>query len=47
MDKEVVLHIHNGVLLSYKKKNAFDVLYAYIKNALYAYNAYIWNLERQ
>ena len=24
MDKEVVLHIHNGILLSYKKKNAFE-----------------------
>ena len=23
MDKEVVIHIHNGILLSYKK-NAFD-----------------------
>ena len=24
MDKEVVVHIHNGILLSYKKKNAFE-----------------------
>ena len=24
MDKKVVVHIHNGILLSYKKKNAFE-----------------------
>ena len=24
MDKEVVVHIHNGMLLSYKKMNAFE-----------------------
>ena len=24
MDKEVVVHIHNGILLSYKKKNASE-----------------------
>ena len=24
MDKEAVVHIHNGILLSYKKKNAFE-----------------------
>ena len=24
MDKKAVVHIHNGVLLSYKKKNAFE-----------------------
>ena len=24
MDKEAVVHIHNGILLSYEKKNAFE-----------------------
>ena len=24
MDKKAVLHIHNGILLSYKKKNTFE-----------------------
>ena len=24
MDKEVVVHIHNGILLSYEKNNAFE-----------------------
>ena len=24
MNKEVVVHIHNGILFSYKKKNAFE-----------------------
>ena len=24
MDNEVVVYIHNGILLSYKKKNAFE-----------------------
>ena len=24
MDKKVVVHIHNGILLSYKKKNTFE-----------------------
>ena len=24
MDKEVVVHINNGILLSYKKKNIFE-----------------------
>ena len=24
MGKEVVVHIHNGILLSYKKKNTFE-----------------------
>ena len=23
MDKKVVVHVHNGILLSYKKRNAF------------------------
>ena len=26
MNKEVVVHLHNGILLSYKKKNAFESL---------------------
>ena len=24
MDKKVIVHIHDGILLSYKKKNAFE-----------------------
>ena len=24
MDKEAVVHVHSGILLSYKKKNAFE-----------------------
>ena len=32
MDKEVVVHKHNGILLSYKKKNAFEsVLMGWMK----------------
>ena len=32
MDKEAVVHIHNGILLSYKKKNAFEsVLIKWVK----------------
>ena len=32
MDKKVVVHIHNGILLSYKKKNVFrSVLMRWVK----------------
>ena len=57
MDKEAVVHIHDGILLSYKKEciwvsfNQVDEPRAYhtewSKSEEKEYiNAYIWNLQR-
>ena len=58
MDKEVVVHIHNGILLSYKKEhilvssNEVDEPRTYYtelsesEKQLSYTNTYIWNLER-
>ena len=59
MDMEVVVYIHNGILLSYNK-NAFEsVLMSWMKLESITHSevsqkekhqyiiAYIWNLERQ
>ena len=32
MDKEVVVYIHNGILLSHKKRNAFESILMRWKN---------------
>ena len=58
MDKKVVVHIHNGIFLSYKKKAFESVLMSWMKlepiiqsevsqkEKHQHINAYIWNLER-
>jgi len=53
MDKEVVLHIHHGIFLSYRKK-LVDELRAYYtqrskserERQISYINAYVWNLAR-
>ena len=54
IDKEVMVHIYNGILLSYKKEHIESVLIRWMnlewskseKQIAYI-NAYMWNLENQ
>ena len=58
MDKEVMVHIHNGILLSHKKEHiwvssnevdktgAYYIQWSKSERQIPYVNAYIWNLER-